>query len=284
MRRERRDAGFTLVELLVTMLVMLVVLGATLTSLEVFTRGQARTSGVNLAQDAAREAVDRISRELRNVAAPGGAGPLLERMAATDLVVRTFAPAGGLGSRTRYCLDARDPLRQTLWRQSQTWSTATPPPLPSSAACPDAGWPASTPLAENLVAPAGGVAYPFTYDGASAGAVTRVGVRLAVQIGPAGTPARELASGVTLRNQNRPPVAALSATPTGRGRVLLNGTNSADPDDQTITFAWRDGTTAIGTTGVVDYQAPATGTRTFSLTVTDPGGLTSTATTTVTVQ
>jgi hypothetical protein len=66
--------------------------------------------------------------------------------------------------------------------------------------------------------------------------------------------------------------------------VLLNASTTQDAEAQLLTFVWRDGATEITQQGpVIDYLAPAAGPRTISLTVTDPGGLTSSTSKTVTV-
>jgi type II secretory pathway pseudopilin PulG len=66
----RREHGFTLIEGLVAMACAVIVFGATLTVLEVYMR---QSNGVTQrfdAQNQARIAVDRIVRQLRNVASP----------------------------------------------------------------------------------------------------------------------------------------------------------------------------------------------------------------------
>jgi hypothetical protein len=61
--------------------------------------------------------------------------------------------------------------------------------------------------------------------------------------------------------------------------VSLNGSHSTDPEGGLVTFTWADGATAVpGAGSLVNYQAPTTGSHTFTVTVKDPGGLTATAT------
>jgi len=89
---------------------------------------------------------------------------------------------------------------------------------------------------------------------------------------------------------NRPPVANAGSDQTLEcaGRVgtpvTLDGSASSDPDGDPLTFEWKDATgSVVGTTALVHLNLPL-GTHTFTLTVTDPGGLSSTATTHVTVR
>ena len=94
---------------------------------------------------------------------------------------------------------------------------------------------------------------------------------------------------ITVQAVNHPPVAVASADQTlectGQGmRVTLDGSKSSDPDGDALSFAWKDELgNVVGTTAVVQLT-PAMGTHTFTLTVTDTGGLSSTATTHVTVR
>ena len=89
--------------------------------------------------------------------------------------------------------------------------------------------------------------------------------------------------------QNQPPVAVAAATltiacagPNGTP-VTLDGSKSSDPDGDTLSFVWTNQANLIvGTTAVVPVTL-SVGTYTFTLTVTDPGGLSSTATTQVTI-
>src|SRR5207249_1602022 len=88
---------------------------------------------------------------------------------------------------------------------------------------------------------------------------------------------------------NHPPMAnagpnqALECTGQGM-RVILDGSKSSDPDGDALSFVWKNESgSVVGTTAVVQLT-PAMGTHTFTLTVTDTGGLSSMATTHVTVR
>ncbi|MBI5446702.1 MAG: peptidase M36, partial [Deltaproteobacteria bacterium] len=99
---------------------------------------------------------------------------------------------------------------------------------------------------------------------------------------------------VNVTNVNQPPVASAGPNQTvARGTpVTLDGSNSSDPDGTIAAYLWTQtaGTTVtLSSTNVArpTFAAPAVGAGgaalTFRLTVTDSGGLTASATTTVNV-
>ena len=95
----------------------------------------------------------------------------------------------------------------------------------------------------------------------------------------------ELTTAVSLRNANRPPIVSFSATEI-KGHILLNGSESRDPEGLSLTYKWFDGTTQLPSTSET-YETPTLkvgSTHTFKLEVTDPGGLTSSASETVTIK
>lgn len=298
------ERGFTIVELLIAITISLVVFGLVATSLVAYQNDSQRSFQQNDSQDQARTAVDRIVRELRNVASSRTAAPTLIEVASSyDLVfeaVTSTAPAGGSANpagaaRVRYCLPP-DPApgnasKQVLISQVETWTTAAAPtnPWPQvagvSPACPSVGTvvPAGATitterLAEHVTNRYAGASRPaFTYDGSSLNQIATVGIDLFVDGRPAAPPGEvRLRSAAYLRNQNQPPLVSLTATPTGGGHVLLNGGGSSDPDNQQLSFKWFKivGTTRtqIGATGLLDW-APGAGTYTVELQVTDSGGL-----------
>jgi type II secretory pathway component PulJ len=293
----RDESGFTLTELLVSMVLMILVLSATLGALDVFGSSSARNTKLLQAQDTARLAIDRIARELRNGSAyptdTSGTDPsAIVRAGPWDLILQTVNPAGGGGSNTlnlmrvRYCLYTPT---STLYRQTQTWTSATPPAAITDTACPSSSWGTSTVVATDIVN--GGGRRVFTYNNGNAGDTTQAppllpdiaSVRIAfwVDTNPGQAPAEvQLHTGVFLRNKNRRPVADCTAAPTGNSYVALNGSRSIDPEGGLLSFAWADGASTIpGLKGsLASYQSPTTGSHTFTVTVMDPGGLTATAT------
>ncbi len=87
---------------------------------------------------------------------------------------------------------------------------------------------------------------------------------------------------------NRAPTAAVSATPTaGTARGYgFDGSKSSDPDGNALTYTWTfgDGSAPVTTTApTTSHTYPANGSYTATLKVTDPGGLSGSATTTLQV-
>jgi chitodextrinase len=90
---------------------------------------------------------------------------------------------------------------------------------------------------------------------------------------------------VTVTTANVAPTADAGGPYTGTAgdAVLLNGGGSSDSDGTIATYDWDFGDGSTGT-GVSPSHTYAAGTWTVSLTVTDDGGLTHTATTAATIQ
>jgi len=86
---------------------------------------------------------------------------------------------------------------------------------------------------------------------------------------------------------NHPPVANAGPDQTvpfhSPATVQLNASASTDPDGDTLTYVWKDQSGSTVGNAPILTLALMPGTYTFTLTVTDPGGLSSQATTHVTV-
>jgi hypothetical protein len=88
--------------------------------------------------------------------------------------------------------------------------------------------------------------------------------------------------------ENRPPVANAGEDFSAVApQIQLNGTQSSDPDNDTITYSWRlvSGSAVLlqaNTANAIAQLAGGFGTYVFELTVTDPDGLTATDSVTVT--
>jgi prepilin-type N-terminal cleavage/methylation domain-containing protein len=281
-RLVREESGFTLIEMLVAATLLVVVLTATVRPLNAYERTARDNRAQNDAQARARVTLDRMARELRNIA---GSTQFVEQAGASDLVFQTVDPLtapSGTNSmnveRVRYCLNTST---QVLWRQTQTWTTAAPPSVPSSTSCPSSAWTTQAITADQVT---NGSRAVFTYNDTDLTSITLIHSNLYIDVSSNLRPPESLlASGVYLRNQNKAPSASFTATATGNKHVQLNGSGSSDPEGGSLTFKWFDGSTQIGTGQTCDCVALATGNRTIMVEVSDPSGIFDTATQTVNV-
>jgi prepilin-type N-terminal cleavage/methylation domain-containing protein len=290
--KTRGQEGFTLIELMVSMVLMLVVFGATLTTWDMFQSRAAENMDRASAMAQARQRVDAMSRDMRNLASPTPDAPnAVERATAKDVIFLSVDPngpnAGTNASNTRrirYCLDDTDPQRAVLRSMTQTWTSVAPPSMPSTTQCAaTGGWANGTVVSENIVNSAQSPAVEvFRFD--STPNVRRIGISLLIDENPTGgVRPQRLDSAVYLRNQNLAPVANFTVTRVAGRRVLLDGSASADPENEALEYVWFDNGVKVddvtGPTGV--HTVPGTGasTRTIGLEVYDPGKLKGTATT-----
>ena len=268
---------------LVACVVMIVVLGSTLSLFEGFTAKASDATLRTNAEDMARGAADGLERDLRNLASPTAEQPqAVDFASGNDLIFLTVDPAGpnaGTNAtntqRVRYCLDPGGLLR----RQVQTWTTAAIPAVPAHAACPaPTGWTRTRTVASSLVNPA--TVPVFSYDASVLTDISAIHVDLRVDTNVLRPPAAtSLSTGVFLRNQNRRPTASFAATRTAGG-LVLNGSASSDPEGDPLQYAWFDGTTQVGTGITFTYTGLATGSvHQVHLEVTDPAGLLGTSAT-----
>jgi len=255
----RDEAGFTLVELLLAMTISLVILGAALTSFNVFYADAREQEGRYETAETARSALDRQARQLRNVAKRLNNSPVIERVGDYDIIFQTSDPAR---TWVRYCLDTTTaPASQSSGR---LWETALSLPVASetsavtpgmSSACPGSGWSRTTIVADNITNRINGSNRPvFSYrcsDGtdtcrtsaATFDRILQISAQTIVDTTPAaGPPELKVASGVHLRNQNQAPVASLAVTPTMSRTLSLNGSGSTDYEGRTLSMYWFKGT------------------------------------------
>jgi prepilin-type N-terminal cleavage/methylation domain-containing protein len=288
-----RRSGFTLIELLVSMSLITVVVMATVTAFVSFNRNERVNRLQNESQDEARLTVERLSSQLRNLASPTDNVPeSVEKATPYDIVFLTvdaIKPPDSANARNikrvRYCVGDVVNGKASLIKQQQVWKVTNPPPSFSTTGCPNASWGNSTAVAEDVVNTAQGTPVPiFTYSPAATplNGISAIGANLMVDWNPGESPAAStLSSGAFLRNQNRAPTAACTATYAGTGRqVALNGSGSQDPEGFNLkAYEWyADGGTTKVATGVVGvWNAPTSGTHTLKLHVLDQGGLTAEA-------
>jgi len=293
------EGGFTLVEMLVGAVLSLIVFTGVLALLNVFLSNNVTDQLRNETQDNVRTAIDLISHDLRNVASPtpttAGA---LEKANPYDLVFQTVDANqvyGGANAanqlRVRYCLDAGNASNETLWRQTQTWTTATAPAVPDTSTCPSTAWPSKYALVVNVTNENYSQNRPlFTYAPlaeTSTAQVNGVIVDLFVDQRPnTHSLESELRTGIYMRNSNAPPQASFSVSQVN-SQVVLNASLSADPNGQALSYQWSlDGSPISGAT-TQQYNAGSFtpgSSHTFGLTVTDTGSLSTSASQTVTIQ
>lgn len=261
----RQEAGFTLVELLIVSTLFVVLLGATLDIFMGFERNNRRVNDHNAQIETARESMDNLSRQLRNLARPDSnpttflTSPSIRAAEPYNFVFQTSDPTKVF---VRYCLavsgsfDGSPITLQNSWLFQVISASGT---LPSSfrGACPGTNSATNKIVGatRNVVNRVNGQNRPvFTYmclnnapsctnpqlDGARA--------ELYVDTDPTRAPAEDLvSSAVYLRNQNQPPVAEASiqyipATATfPNGQIQLNGSRSSDPEGRTLEYYWFRG-------------------------------------------
>lgn len=282
MSRLREQGGFTLPELLVGTMLMMLIISATLTVLDQFTAISRRTDRRVDLQDSARQTSRVIARSLRNLAASPDLPGVVERANPYDLVFRAVdKPRTDAGSNTRnlrrvrYCLDASDQFREKILEQTQRWNSATAPSVPSATECPATAWGPAKLVGDRVTNRAGGRDRPlWTYSQTASGQISSVKLNLFMN-SDRKFKSREISmeTGVFLRNQNRAPTAVFTAAAVGVRHILLNGSSSSDPEGQPLDYYWYANNVEVGRGLIFDYFAPAAGNYVIKLEVRDPGGL-----------
>jgi prepilin-type N-terminal cleavage/methylation domain-containing protein len=320
-RKLRDERGFTLIEIVIAMALAMVVFSATLDVLINYTNLWTGATQRLDAQNSARLGVDRIVRQLQNIASPVTSPKLLERATPYDIVFQTIGETDPNNSicganttcdeRVRYCIpqdtNPGTATDEEVVGETQSWTTASTPANPWSSdptvtiPCPDYPLPAGV-TKSVVVAPyvtnryEGRTDRPaFTFNGGTAPSdlsqVYTVQLDLFVNPTPSVPAAEsEVRSGAFLRNQPRSPVANFTYTDTRSGGVLLNGGISYSPDGEDLSYAWTCTSSPCpdlssltqDNEGLIDWN-PGAGTYTVQLTVTDSTGLTATSTQAVTV-
>jgi type II secretory pathway pseudopilin PulG len=283
LRNERGQ--MSLIEMLVAISIFGGVLGATLFTFQTFDQLNRRTVSRASSQDSARTSVDRLARGLRNLASPTIEKPqAVDRATAFDLIFQTVDPNGpNAGANTanikrvRWCLDTSNPANEKLYLQEQTWLTLSTPDPPSGTGCPASGWTSTSILVSNVTNNYNGQTRPlFTFDSTVLTAVREIHVDLYSDLDPASAPNEtHITTGVFLRNQNAAPVAAFSYALNGNSSIVLNGSQSYDPEGGALNYSWIDnGTKQTKATGVT-YTLPVSpgSNHSIQLQVFDPSGL-----------
>ncbi len=291
----RREDGMTLIEVTVVSFLMLIILGATLTTFNVFEGNVKTTERQNEAQDENRRALDLMARDLRNLASPTPELPNAVDIAEPqDVIFQSEGkdkPDGSANAqnttRVRYCLNTDE---RQLYRQIQTWQDLDPPGVADHSACPGSGWTSTLVVGSNV---SSGARPIFAYNSADLDGITEVSSQLFIDVNPGKPPAEvNMQTAVYLRNQNRAPTSAFSwvpmpaATADQTGTIFLNASESVDPEEKALIFEWYDATIdpdghKVGDGIVFSYPPPAAGTREMFLIVRDSTLFTKSATQTV---
>jgi type II secretory pathway pseudopilin PulG len=250
----RRQAGYSLPEVIIVMTLSIVVLGATLTTFTNFTKNQQKSQDLNQSIEQARNSFEILSRQLRNLARPSGdpfgATPSINRAQSYDVIFQTSAP-----TRTwvRYCMATTGTAggKPVTANRGVVWEGVSPSSTITSGmmgACPGTGWATTSVVADNVVNQTAGQDRPlFSYTcptaatcpGADLLKIKAVRSDLYVDLDVAKKPLEQrMSTAVFLRNQNEPPTAVATAKPGSPGTVLFNGSSTADPEERTLTYYW----------------------------------------------
>jgi type II secretory pathway pseudopilin PulG len=308
----RDERGLTLIELLVAMVISMIVMGSVLVIITVVLNDNRYDGYRDDAQADARSMIDRLGRDLRNAASPSaGSSGLLQEASSYDLAFQSVKPTGSAPSGNaanqiwvRYCLNGQT---NTLWRQTTPASSTTPTSIvPDYSACPstDSAWqttsggsPCCMELSD-VTNEIGGDNRPlFTFGPSSwqnLSDIKSVEVDMFIDRNPAKLPGpTEITSGIYLRNELGPPSASFTVSKTSLSNgadIELNGSASTDPNGQALSYQWYQGASCPVSGGApssgaipnatsqqFDAGDYPNGTYTFTVVVTNTGGLTSCA-------
>jgi type II secretory pathway pseudopilin PulG len=250
------DDGFTLVELLVAMTLSIVVLLATLQSLDVFSSNAAEQSRVTDADQQLRLTMDNTVRDLR------GASTIL-RAGASDLVYTV--PVTSASTRIQRLCVASGYLYGSTATTSGT-------PVAPTAACSSGVKIASLPSTSSTA---------FSYDGASSSAtpalVKNVGLTFGLDASGGGkSSASTLSASAARRAAGTLPITGgdVGVTCNSSGALLSLGVGLPGTGALTVTYA-NSGGISLGTPSGTTLQIPK-GITTVLATVTDSLGVTNT--------
>jgi prepilin-type N-terminal cleavage/methylation domain-containing protein len=293
LRRLNSERGMTLPELIIATTLMLIVMTATLTTLDSGATNRRLNDDRNDAVEQARASIDTVVRQLRNLATPTTTAPdAIDRAFPLDFSFRTFDPNKRL---VRYCLQTNsngslitDRAVALIQMLSNTVAAGSYDSCTTSATD-TPGWTSRKVVAQDVInkrsAPTGGGTPSdvdlFAYNSSSSdlSMIKNVRINLVVDINAANkrpAPVR-LASGAALRNQNQQPLATFTVQNVSPRKFKMNGSSSSDPENRNLIFSWYAGNGAnfvpddtgsdanvIGHGSVLDYTFPAgVGTSTY---------------------
>ena len=290
MRVLREESGFSLTELLTSIVLATVIFGAAVTTWVSFLKVNTKTEDQQRAQDAARSTVERLSAHIRNAMTNGSSNAVINsRSSAFDLIFVTALPdttttttnPRGL-THLRYCLESRGRMKDDrLFLQTHPYSTSSPSP-PANLTCPDNAWDTKQVFSDHYVnraQPETPALFTYRTDTATPPNITHVSLHPILDWGPTRDPKPiDLSSTVNLRNLNRVPTAALTCSGLANGHAVCDGSASTDPDGEGLSYSWKLNNVTIAgesTSRLDKYPLVSKTSYTITLTVTDAGGLNS---------
>jgi type II secretory pathway pseudopilin PulG len=148
--RLRDESGYTLIELLIAALVMVIVLGSVLVMFDKMSAGAVKSDKLTATQDSTQTQIDRMTRTLRNSRVVVTGGSAFTRATPLAVAFGTIGGLSGTGTTPGYVSYCVNPTAQVLYAASTT-STAASTADPGTN-CPSTvtGW-TSTQLATNVV-------------------------------------------------------------------------------------------------------------------------------------
>jgi type II secretory pathway pseudopilin PulG len=299
MRLVREESGVTLTELLVSIILAGIVFGAAVTTFVTFLNVSTKAEDQQKAQDTARSTVSTIAGHVRNAMTTSATGAAVNSSSSSfDLILLVPLPNQTTNATTnprglahvRYCLENRGNKNDTVWFQTSPYNSSTLPNPPSIASCPSNAWSTKQRAFDHLVnRVTTGTPPLFKYntDTATPPNITSVEIHPIVDWAPLRDHKEtDLRTTVSLRNLNRAPSADMTCQGLANGHAVCDASSSSDPDGQQLSYAWKMGTTEL--TNEASYRLdkfPLTSkaTYSFTLTVTDTAGVTSTVTKSVTI-
>jgi type II secretory pathway pseudopilin PulG len=312
----RREGGFTMIELLLVCVTSLIIFGASVTAWSSVYGSNRSLERQQDNAEAARVALDRASRQLRNLANPTvNAITTIDRAQDYDFIFQTSDPSK---TWVRYCL--QDTGGGTSVNNAKLWESESAAAIsgPMRSSCPGNGWTRQTAVVSGVTNEAGGVdrnvfeyecsvASPVTCPASTAEYAKIVNVGLSLWVDSDRTDRvseLSVATSVFLRNQNEGPTALATWSKIATRQVLLNGSGSTDPEGRTLEYFWFEdtaptaaelaATSCTATPPGVDWQGVTYlkrfdssdtlgAAKNFYLLVRDPGCLTSLSAVTPTV-
>ena len=259
-RVRHQQSGWTLIELLIAMTLMLIVLGATLNSFDGFITRQAKATRLQDQQENARVAMDRMIQQLRNLANPVVASQnTIDTAEDYKVIFQTTDPQKQW---VMYCVDT---TTRTLWYQvsavlatnpavNTEMRTACPSLKQSTSVAAPNYWATTLRITPSVNNGTSRPAFAYTTVDSSSGVasllatpvstankpkVNAVSSDLWIDTNPADKPPEtEIRSGVYLRNQNQAPTARFGVTQGTGKKYTFTASASSDPEQRTLQYNW----------------------------------------------